>query len=379
MTKNASIAALFLFATAPLLAVPPSNVAALRAYVTKSLAKCPEGKLSIEPVNHPGPAGFIPFAVTQTSSDSACGKQTYVLYSPTTNQVLMGSVFALPLDDRSVEQRVGETTSALLKQNLTVSIAPFPLPDGLHAVSMTRQTVWGPFSYHGFVDGSGRFLIVGSRGNLYVDPGRTIVESLGLENGVRRGNPKSALKIVELSDFQCPTCGRAHKEVEPLIARNLKRIDYTRLDLPLFDHHEWAIPAALGARAIQKIAPTKYWKFVDFVFENQETIGKSGSFDKTLQNFCEDYDIDWKRVEKIYQSPEERASLLDQVSRAFDSGVNSTPTYIVNGQILGFGPSGSFTINEIKQALGMKSSAPRPAVSGRPRAAERQQPVKNPH
>ena len=61
-----------------------------------------------------------------------------------------------------------------------------------------------------------------------------------------------------------------------------------------------------------------------------------------------------KRVEKIYRSPAERAAVLDQVSRAFDTGVNSTPTYIINGQMMGFGPKGSFTIAAIKQALGLK-------------------------
>jgi protein-disulfide isomerase len=177
---------------------------------------------------------------------------------------------------------------------------------------------------------------------------------LGAENAVRRGNPKAPIKIIELSDFECPTCAKAHKQVEPLIARNLKKIDYKRLDLPLFEHHEWALPAAAGARAIQKVAPAKYWTYVNFVFENQEAIDKSGSFDKTLQNFCEDHDIDWKKVEKIYRSPADRGVILEQVSRAFDTGVNSTPTYIINGQIMGFGPSGAYTIAAIKQALGVK-------------------------
>jgi protein-disulfide isomerase len=189
---------------------------------------------------------------------------------------------------------------------------------------------------------------------LFVDPGTTLTQSLGVENAVRRGNGKSRLKIIELSDFECPTCAKAHKKVEPLIARNLSKIDYARLDLPLFDHHEWALPAALGARAIQKVAPAKYWAYVNFVFENQETIGKAGSFDKVLQNFCEDHDIDWKRVEKIYRSPAERTDLMEQVSRAFDTGVNSTPTYIINGQVLGYGPNGSYTLAAIKHALGVK-------------------------
>jgi protein-disulfide isomerase len=351
--KKIALAALLAFTTVPLTAAP-ANVDALRNYIGKALPSCPDSKITMEPISHPGPAGFLPFAVTQTSSDTSCGGQKVALYSPGSNQVIVGSVFALPADGRSALERVAQTASELLKLNVTATIGGFPLPDGLRPLSLTKETPWGPFSYHGYIDSAQRFLIVGSRGNLFVDPGTTLTELLGVQNGVRRGNPKAPIKIIELSDFECPTCAKAHKQVEPLITKNLSKIDYKRLDLPLFEHHEWALPAAAGARAIAKLAPAKYWDYVNFVFENQEAIGKAGSFDKTLQNFCEDHDIDWKKVQKIYRSPSDRSVILEQVSRAFDTGVNSTPTYIINGQIMGFGPSGAYTIAAIKQALGVK-------------------------
>ncbi len=357
MIKNTALLALLLLVVVPAGAAPPANLAALQMYAAKTLPRCPDARMSIEPINQPGPTGFVTFVLKQTSSDNTCGRQTYLLFSPATSQVLIGNVLPLPLDNRSAEMRIAESTSAALKQNVTVTVAAFPLPDGLRAVSMTKPTPWGAFSYHGYLDASQRFLMVASRGNLYVDPATTLVESLGLEHAVRRGNPKAPVKIIELSDFECPTCGRAHKEIEPLIAKNLSKVDYYRLDLPLFEHHEWALPAALGARALQKVAPAKYWAYVNFVFQNQETIGKAGSFDKTLQNFCEDHDIEWKRVEAIYRSPGERSSLLDQVSRAFDNGVSSTPTYIINGQMIGYGPEGSFTMAAIKKAIGLPAVA----------------------
>jgi protein-disulfide isomerase len=356
MINKTLFAALLTAVSVPICAAP-ANLAAIRAYAEKALTQCPDMRITVEPINQAGPAGFIAFTVTQTSSDTTCGRQAVLLFSPATNQVLIGTVFGLPADNRSAQERVALTASQLLKTPLNVSVAAFPLPDGLHALSMTKQTPWGPFSYHGFMDASTQFLIVGSRGNLYVDPRTTLVESMGLEHAVRRGNPKARTRIIELSDFQCPTCGRAHKEVEPIIAKNLKKIDYYRLDLPLFEHHEWALSAALGAQAIHKVAPAKYWDYVNFVFANQEEIGKSKSFEETLQNFCEDHDIDWKRVEKIYRSPAERTAMLDQVSRAFDNGINATPTYIVNGQAIGFGPSGAFTIAAIKKAIGLPTAA----------------------
>lgn len=333
----------------------PTLNAALTNFATRSLAKCPEAKITVAPVGQEGPRGFVLYQLSQESSDPSCQRKTYMLHSPVSGQVVIGTIFTLPEDARPVQARIAEVGSNALKEPVTAVVAPFPLPDGLRAVSIIKKSkaAGGGFTYRGFVDSSNSYLIVGTRGNLNVDPGRAIVDSIGLTGATRRGNPKSKVQIIELSDFECPTCAKAHKKVEPIIARNLDKVDYYRLDLPLFEHHEWALDAALGARALSKVAPGKYWNYVNFVFENQETIGKE-PFDKFFKNFVEDNDINWKAVEKIYKSPAEKKALIDQVSRAFDNGILSTPTYIINGQVIGFGPEGQFTIDAIKSALGVK-------------------------
>lgn len=328
--------------------------ASLTDFATRSLARCPEAKVTVVPLGQTGPTGFVIYTLTQESADPSCQRKTYLLHSPATGQILIGTIFTLAQDGKPVTARIAAVAAEALKEPVVAAVAPFPLPDGVHAVSITKQTKGvGGFTYHGFLDGSSSYLIVGTRGNLNTDPGTTLVDSIGLAGAVHRGNPKSKVRIIELSDFECPTCAKAHKKVEPIIAKNLNKVDYYRLDLPLFEHHEWALAAALGARALSKAAPSKYWAYVNFVFENQETIGKQ-SFDKVLQNFCEDNDVNWKAMEKIYRSPAEKKALIDQVSRAFDNGILSTPTYIINGQILGFGPEGTFTIEAIKKALGVK-------------------------
>ena len=327
----------------------------LKAYAVKAMPRCAGSVITLEQLPNRGPAGFISYSLTQTSTDQTCGRKTFFFYSPASQQILMGALFPLPADGRPPADRIAEAAGEALKEPVNVTIAPFPMPDGLHAVSMARETKYGPFAYHGFLDSSGTWMIVGFRGNLMTEPSQTLLESVNLSAAVRRGNPKSKVKIVELSDFECPTCARAHKKVEPIIAGNLSKIDYYRLDFPLFDHHEWAMDAALGARAIARIAPAKYWTYVNFVFENQDAVVNSKQpFEKTLHEFCDDHDISWKAVEKIVHSPVERASLLDQVSRTFDVGVNSTPTYIVNGQVMGFGPEGTYTIEQIKKAIGVR-------------------------
>jgi protein-disulfide isomerase len=333
----------------------PTLNAALTDYATRSLAKCPDSKVTIGPFGQPGgPAGFSIFTLDQTSSDPSCQTRKLMLYSPQTGQVLIGTVFTLEQDGKPITARIADVAAAALKEPVTATVAPFPLPDGLHAVTIVKQSKGvGGFSYHGFLDASNNYLIIGPRGNLREDPGKTIVDTIGLGGAMHRGNKKANVLIVELSDFECPTCAKAHKKVEPIIAKNLDKVDYYRLDLPLFEHHEWALAAALGARALAKLAPAKYWTYANVVFENQDNIGKE-PFDKFFKNFCEDNDVNWKAVEKIYHSPAEKKAVIDQVSRAFDNGILSTPTYIINGQILGFGPEGTFTVDAIKKAIGVK-------------------------
>jgi protein-disulfide isomerase len=343
-----------MFVATALSAAAPVDTAAIKAYATKALPRCADNKISLDRLDEASPTGFVKFSLTQTSSDTTCGKKTTLLYSPSSQQVLIGSVIPLPNDSRGVELRLTQAVSERLQVPVTATLSRgFPLPDALKIVAMTKITPQGPFAYHGYVDASEQYLIVASRGNLRVDPGKTLVDAIGVASGVRRGNPKSPVQIIELSDFECPTCGRAHKTVEPLIAKHLKNVDYYRIDLPLFEMHKWSLNAALGARGIQKVAPKKYWDYVNFVFSNQDAIDNM-PFDTVLKNYCEDHDINFAAVEKTYRSPAERAALLDQVSRLIDLGINSTPTYVVNGQILGYGPEGKFTIEAIKKAIGEK-------------------------
>ena len=337
-----------------------ADINALRAYAAKAMPRCAGSVITVDPLPTTGPAGFAPYKLTQTSTDKSCGRETYLLYSPASQQVFIGTVFPLAADARPPADRVAEVVMDRLKTPVKVTIAPFPLPDGVHAVSMAHDTPYGSFAYHGFVDQSQNWMIVGFRGTLRTDPTQSLVESINLSSAVRRGNPKAKVKIVEMSDFECPTCGRAHKKIEPIIAKNLDKVDYYRLDLPLFEHHPWAFDAALAARAISRVAPAKYWTYVNYIYENQETIESAASktpapaIAKVIKEFCEDHDISYAAVEKITKSPVERNALLEQVSRAFDIGINSTPTYIINGVVMGYGPEGSFTIEQIKSALGVK-------------------------
>jgi hypothetical protein len=349
--KRTLIAAVLLFVVPGVIEAQNAPLAtALKAWVAGALPQCPDGVLTMDAVEG-GPSGFNTFVVALKSSDQFCGTQKYLLYSPASRQVLLGSVLPLPDDTRALAARVSAKASELLNKEMTATIAPAVLPDGLKAVSMSRTTPYGPFAYRGYVDASGRFLVVGMRSHLNTSPSAALSQLLvATTSMVRRGNPKAAVEIIEISEFQCPTCANAHEMLEPIIEANLSRINYARIDLPLFEHHEWALPSAIAARAVHRIAPLRYWDFVDETFKQQEAIGKV-RFDQYFEEFASKYKLDWPALRKIYSTDSERQAMLDQVSALFSWGIAATPTYIVNGKIMGFGPNGSFTIAEIKRAL----------------------------
>ena len=354
MKKLIVILAVFLAASAATAQESRSavNMDALYAYAAKTLPRCPNGQMKFDPVPGRGPAGFQAYRVTLTSDDEHCSAAKFVLYSPLTGQTVVGSVIAIPSGEKPVHVRLSEHASSLLSSDIKATVAPIGLPDGLKQVSLVKQTPYGPFAYTGYMDSSERFLIIGMRGNVNEEPGVTLKKAINADKGARRGNGAAKLEIIEVSDFQCPTCARAHEALEPLFTKNLGKIRYTRIDLPLFENHNWALQAALGARAVQQVAPGKYWAYVDYVFKNQQSI-QQPAFDSLFQNWAEDNDVNWNAVQKIYRSDAEKKAMLEAVSRLFGAGVNSTPTFIVNGQFISFG-SGTFATDYFKQLLATK-------------------------
>src|SRR5688572_6874577 len=70
----------------------------LREYAMKVLPRCPAGVVTLEPVEGGGPVNFKAYVATVRSDDKYCGTQKYLLYSPKTQQILIGSVIPMPGD-----------------------------------------------------------------------------------------------------------------------------------------------------------------------------------------------------------------------------------------------------------------------------------------
>ena len=95
--------------------------------------------------------------------------------------------------------------------------------------------------------------------------------------------------------------------------------------------------AAVAARAAQ--AQGKFWEYHDLLYEKQA----AGYSDENLNAYAKEVGLDTKRFEADYESSRYDGLVQDDFQSGQNVGVNGTPTFIVNDQVLvGLQPLGVF-------------------------------------
>lgn len=344
--------------------IAPEAVAAeikypeLEDFSRKALTLCPgQTKIAIDPVDQGGPVNFKAYRITMTSSvNEDCREVAFALVSQKTSNVLLSAVFVLEEGNRPAADKIRQRAEASLRKPYEVTVSKTTNADGLKTVTLTNRTDQGPIVTTGYLDASERFFMVGRLLDMKKDPKAQYLEMLGAVGGSRRGALTSKVQVLEISDFQCPSCQAAHKEFKAFLKKHGDKIGYTRIDLPFFENHNWTLRAALAARAIQKYHPGVYWDYVDFIFQSQAEL-TALTIDARIDGFLQDRDIDSSPVRDFMNSSNEKRALIDQVGRLYTAEIYATPTFLVNGQKVMWGRDESkFIFEHIESLLGKPGS-----------------------
>ena len=147
-----------------------------------------------------------------------------------------------------------------------------------------------------------------------------------------KGNTTSTVTLIEYSDFQCPACGAYYPILKQVFEEYGDRIQFVYRHFPLRNIHPNAEPAARAAEAAGKQG--KFWEMHDMIFENQTTWSGFASVISTFEGYAQELGLD---IEQFRQDLTDGA-IADQVQGDYngglDAGVNSTPTFYLNGQKL---------------------------------------------
>jgi len=143
--------------------------------------------------------------------------------------------------------------------------------------------------------------------------------------------------LIEYSDFQCPACKNAHSILRDIEASGsadfsiTKKVTFIYRHFPLFQIHNKANVAAYAAEAAG--IQDKFWEMTDLLFDNQQTWKESNNpQQEDFVNYAKELKLDLEKFKKDSDSSEVKNKVAEDLKEAEQMGVNSTPTFFLNGQ-----------------------------------------------
>lgn len=155
------------------------------------------------------------------------------------------------------------------------------------------------------------------------------------------GKDDAAVTVVEFSDFQCPFCSKGKERVAALKKEYGKKIRIIFKNFPLPMHPE-ARPASEAALCVNEQNSDKFWTFHDMLFEHQDKLGASD-----LKEYAKKVGVDMKKFEECVSTKKYAAHVEGTIEEARKNGVNSTPSFFVNGYPI----RGARDIEEFKEII----------------------------
>jgi len=149
---------------------------------------------------------------------------------------------------------------------------------------------------------------------------------LAIDDHPSQGDPNAPITLVEFADFECPFCRRAYPTVQRVMAEYGDKIRHVFVDYPLSDHLR-AIPAAIAAYCAGD--QDRYWEFAEHMMV------MSGDLrDDDLMSRAQELGLNMDDFRACLISGRHDDRINGGLALGVVSGVNSTPTFFINGRLL---------------------------------------------
>lgn len=144
-----------------------------------------------------------------------------------------------------------------------------------------------------------------------------------------RGNPDAAVTVIEYGDYQCGYCAMAHPLLRQLQQQYGEDLRVVFRHFPLTGMHELAMPAAQVAEAAGEHGD--FWAMHDWLYDNHDRWVADGV--PGLQQGLQQLGLDESAVARTIESGEPAERIGQDMESGRRSGVNSTPSFFINGRL----------------------------------------------
>ena len=157
-----------------------------------------------------------------------------------------------------------------------------------------------------------------------------------LAGGHLKGNSEALVTLTEFSDFECGHCANAYRSLKQVLPRYQKdvqvRFHHFPLDAacnPAVKHsvHQYACLAAIAAECAA--AQGRFWEYHDMLFEHQANLDRD-----SLLDYAARVGLERSAFVACLDSDAPRQAIARDVAEAMRLGIESTPTFFLNGRTI---------------------------------------------
>jgi protein-disulfide isomerase len=175
------------------------------------------------------------------------------------------------------------------------------------------------------------------------------------DRGRIEGDSAAPLWVIDISDFQCPYCAQWQRNThEALRAEYVRtgKVKLAFLNFPL-EQHRHAMTASRAAMCAG--AQGRFWPVHDAIFETQERWAATPDAAPLFESIARTAGVRIEEWRACFSSDVMDPLIEADRDRALAAGVNSTPTFIINQQLM----RGAAPIEEFRRLID-SALAPQP-------------------
>src|SRR3989344_1270204 len=149
--------------------------------------------------------------------------------------------------------------------------------------------------------------------------------------GQKIGSESAKVKLVEFSDFQCPACKSAEPAIKQALLKYPETLQFIYRHFPLPQHAHARQATTLAEAAGEQ---GKFWEMHDRIFETQSQWSDIGDSTEFFLGLARDLNLDEAKLKEVLEKNTFKSKIEDDIAEARSLGVNSTPTFFLNGKKL---------------------------------------------
>jgi len=164
-----------------------------------------------------------------------------------------------------------------------------------------------------------------------------------------KGDKEALATLIEYSDFQCPACGSYYPIVKKVTEDLGAKVRFAYRHFPLPQHKNAKLAATVAEAAGKQ---SKFWEMHDLIFQNQSAWSEEKNAAILFAKYAQDLGLDLARFQTDIASDEIKAKIENDYQSGVKAGVNSTPSFFLNGKKMDNPRNYDEFKNAIEQTLG---------------------------